>query len=970
MKRLSCLLVGIMLMSTYAMAVQIDDFENYALGELGTVASPPWTVLDNPEIPMIGAEEGGNQYQESTSAYINLEEGIAEGDVGTLFYRVFKPGAHNPDCSAGISAAAQPGRGWGDFEAYCAIVGNEFRARNASSNTPVATLDDDTWYNVWLVIDNGSDTYDVYLTTGEADATESDQVASDFSFRNGTNADLVTFKIFGNANAAAPRAIYVDDIYIEQGVNLSLSIMQRNLGASRDPNPTDGQEDVLRDSTLTWTPGLYAVSHDVYLGTEFDDVNAASIANPMDVLVSTGQTDATYVPGALEYGQTYYWRVDEVNKPSDNKIYTGDVWSFTVEPYLYQIADVNATASTTSDEDQQPAKLVDGSGLTDGVHSTQESDMWVGSAVDGEPVSLQFDFDRDYKIDNMHVWNYNFYLEPYIGLGVKDITVEYTRDGAEWVTLGDFEVPQASGKADYAGTEIDFGGIAARSVRLLILSNRGGDDLFQYGLSEVQFNYFPTFSRYPDPAEGATDVALDSLLSWRPGRSATEFKVNLGTDPNALAEVGTVQTETFSPGVLDLGSDYFWRIDDVNEAETPTTWMSNVWGFSTPSYIVVDDFESYTDEPGEEVFTVWADGYGIGDNGSQVTYDNPPYMETTMVHGGEQSMPYYYGRDGAANSEATMDVGGSNWTYGNAKTLVLYFHGDVENDPAQLYVKIGTTRINYPGDSAGLAAPLWKQWNIDLAGISASRVASFTIGVDGPGEGLLFIDDIRLYNEAPAMPGPAVDPGQDGLQAYYPMDNGLADASGNNRAGSAEDGVGFGDGPIGYGQAMTVDGTDTAYATIPVGSVIEASDSMTIAAWVRRDATGQNQRIFDFGNDTDVYMFMSPSSGGVRFAITTGSYQAESSINSANAISSNSTWHHVAITIDGAAAEMKLYVDGNLAATELTETLPSDLGNTANNWISRSQWSADPYLEGAIDEFRIYNRALSDAEVRYLVGDR
>ena len=65
-----------------------------------------------------------------------------------------------------------------------------------------------------------------------------------------------------------------------------------------------------------------------------------------------------------------------------------------------------------------------------------------------------------------------------------------------------------------------------------------------------------------------------------------------------------------------------------------------------------------------------------------------------------------------------------------------------------------------------------------------------------------------------------------------------------------------------------------------------------------------------------------------------------------------------------------LYVDGTVVGSNTTDTLPSDLGNTTDNWLGRSAWADDEYYTGSIDEFRIYNRALTASEVQYLVGDR
>ena len=106
----------------------------------------------------------------------------------------------------------------------------------------------------------------------------------------------------------------------------------------RNPNPMDGKEDVPFDTELAWSAGFYAVTHDVYIGTTFDDVNDASRANPGDVLVSQGQAATTYAPPShFELGQMYYWRIDEVNAAPDNTIYTGTVWNFTIEPVSYRL---------------------------------------------------------------------------------------------------------------------------------------------------------------------------------------------------------------------------------------------------------------------------------------------------------------------------------------------------------------------------------------------------------------------------------------------------------------------------------------------------------------------------------------------------------------------------------------------------------------------------------------------------------
>jgi hypothetical protein len=102
------------------------------------------------------------------------------------------------------------------------------------------------------------------------------------------------------------------------------------------PNPADGRKDVSRDAIFKWTAGDYADTHDVYFGMVFDDVNDASRGNdPNGILVSQNQAETTYdLPSLLEFGQSYYWRIDEFNDLHPNSPWKGNVWNFTVADFI------------------------------------------------------------------------------------------------------------------------------------------------------------------------------------------------------------------------------------------------------------------------------------------------------------------------------------------------------------------------------------------------------------------------------------------------------------------------------------------------------------------------------------------------------------------------------------------------------------------------------------------------------------
>ena len=123
--------------------------------------------------------------------------------------------------------------------------------------------------------------------------------------------------------------------------------------------------------------------------------------------------------------------------------------------------------------------------------------------------------------------------------------------------------------------------------------------------------------------------------------------------------------------------------------------------------------------------------------------------ETTITHGGGQSLPLDYDNSGAGLSEATRTFApGQDWTVGSPETLVVHFHGELNNSGGQVYVKINNVKVTYDANPAAISSPVWTQWNIDLSGVA--MVNSLTIGVEGAGaQGVLYVDDLILYRQAP-----------------------------------------------------------------------------------------------------------------------------------------------------------------------------------------------------------------------------
>jgi len=168
--------------------------------------------------------------------------------------------------------------------------------------------------------------------------------------------------------------------------------------------------------------------------------------------------------------------------------------------------------------------------------------------------------------------------------------------------------------------------------------------------------------------------------------------------------------------------------------------------------------------------------------------------------------------------------------------------------------------------------------------------------------------------------------------------------------------------PIWSGGPYTFNGTSD-YADMTAGLTKNLGD-ISIACWVKLNTISTWSRIFDFGNDNNVYMMLTPATsttGYPYFCITTSGNSGEQGINGTSALPTGS-WQHLAVVKSGNIGI--LYINKQEVGRNTSMTLkPSDLGNLVNNYIGKSQWSADPYLNGSVDKFMVYNRAISAAEV-------
>jgi len=443
------------------------------------------------------------------------------------------------------------------------------------------------------------------------------------------------------------------------------------------PNPASGATDLpYYHDSLSWAAGDFAVKHNIFLGTSFDDVNSATVANPGGATVAEGLTDTAFViPDPLALETTYYWRVDEVNAAPDNTIFKGDVWDFTVEPVGYEVIGVTATASSIHEELMGPENTVNGSGLTDGLHDSNMEHMWLNNISEPEGAWIQFDLGQAYVVNKAHVWNHNSQTESLLGYGIKEALIETSLDGETWTELKTVTIAQASGFDTEPGSDIALDDVTAQHIRITALSNYSILGLKQYGLSEVRFYNIPVQAREPMPADGATTGGVDVVLSWRAGREAQQHEVVFSDDMAAVVDnsavVGTTEDLSFDVGTLDLGTSYFWTINSLGD----TDYEGDLWTFMTPEDLMIDDMESYKAEEGLFIWEHWIDGFEDDTNGSLV--GNGDDAEKTVVYEGSQSLPLAYDNSVAAISEATLYLDTTvDLTKGNAESLKLQIHGD------------------------------------------------------------------------------------------------------------------------------------------------------------------------------------------------------------------------------------------------------------------------------------------------------
>jgi hypothetical protein len=483
------------------------------------------------------------------------------------------------------------------------------------------------------------------------------------------------------------------------------------------PNPANGALHPETWVNISWRAGDYAVSHDVYIGDNFDDVNNGAEGtfqgNQAGTFIVVGFPGFLF-PDGLVPGTTYYWRIDEVNDTEPNSPWKGPVWSFSIPP---------KTAYAPNPADG--AELVDPNvelswtgGFGSKLHTVYFGDNFddVNNATGGLPQGTATYTPGPLKLAKTYYWRVDEF----------DIIETYKGDVWSFTTEGAVGSPDPSnGAVDVKQTQV-----LTWSPSVFAASH------------EVYF--------------GADKDAVKNADTGSPEYKGSR---NLGS-------------QSYDPGKLEWDTTYYWRIDEVNDTNPDSPWLGILWSFTTANFLVVDDFEDY-DAGENQIWFAWHDGLGFGTpgvdpyfagNGSGSAVGNestPSYTEETIVHRGNQSMPVFYDNSVLMYSEVEkMLTYPRDWTENGVSTLSIWFRGISDNAAETLYVALNGSAVVSHDNPNAAQIDRWTEWTIDLQafadqGVNLANVNTIALGLgnrNNPqvgGSGTMYFDDIRLYRPPP-----------------------------------------------------------------------------------------------------------------------------------------------------------------------------------------------------------------------------
>lgn len=574
-------------------------------------------------------------------------------------------------------------------------------------------------------------------------------------------------------------------------------------------------------------------------------------------------------------------------------------------------------------------------------------------------------------------------------------------------------------RQDMSRIEIDLSNnpapFVARGVRIVGVDFGGGSPGFDLASIQARVSRdCGTGVRYPNPVSGAVGIEPNVRLSWTPACSSAAQRVYCSrlesqvrsAAPGALVATLPPDANSFRPRT-ELGGTYYWRVDAVSPAGAAVVYPGDVWSFTVRDHTAVEDFESYLDDESlQDAWESWSwSSVYLGAADAQVC---------------DVVMDFRYSCDASVWPYVVRQFDApQDWTQAGAKLLQITLRGDMP-DTAGGEIYFGVTDgvsgqiVPYGKPTEAGADNGWRTWRIalaDFSGIDLTQVRAMAIGVRpalDPTEflcqGVLSVADISLY---PALCVEGLRPGADldGDCAVNPRDlERMAadwlrtrvrslpiaepnmpvlwytfDGHANDRAGNAHGQV---QGratyvPGVYGQAIRL--TDQGdLVNVPKAAAVFAGirDAITITFWQHGDDSSHlNDTVccsnYQYGKSNPavaVHLGCWENPGQYRWDCGyPWSIDNRLAGRHGDKKEWSGRWNHWAFTKDirpgpnGEKGRMAIYLNGELYDSRTGTTSP--ITNVTSFEIG-SGWYGR--YDGLIDEFRIYDYALSPAEVAWV----
>jgi hypothetical protein len=483
------------------------------------------------------------------------------------------------------------------------------------------------------------------------------------------------------------------------------------------PSPSSGATGTKLTPILTWNPGDFAVSHELYFGTDADAVRDADKSSP-EYKGTKAIGDESYDPGKLAWFTTYYWRVDEVNNVNPDSPWVGNVWSFTTGDFIL----IDNFEEYNSGENQIWYSWKDGLG-----YGAQGTDPYypgngTGAAVGDETTNSYTEETIVHSGHQSMPLSYDNNKTGFSKYSETELTLTDTRD---WT---DENVAELS--IWFRGYPASVGSFVESPAGTFTMTASGADIWLVNNVEADEFHF-----------------AYKTLT----GAGSITAKVNSVDNTNVWAKAGVMIRESLNPDsahammVVTPGSGIsFQRRPGTGATSVDTTTA----GITPPYWVRIErdlagNYTGYSSPNGTTWTQAGTDNFPMGTN---------TYIGLALTaHDATQTCQAVF-----TNVTTTGNVTGQ-WADQDI--------GILSNDAEPLYVAVsnsnGTSAVVVNDDPAAAQINTWTEWVVPLSdfadqGINLTDVDSIALGLGtrgnttvAGGAGKMFFDDIRLYRERP-----------------------------------------------------------------------------------------------------------------------------------------------------------------------------------------------------------------------------